>query len=91
MKLVSYRAQGERPKARRLGVILDGDTVADARAGYARLLDGQGDLQAEEVARLRIPAEAAALLAAGPAAMAAPVSGKEQQVPCQKRRRDLGG
>jgi len=71
MKLVSYRAQGERPKARRLGVILDGDTVGDARAGYARLLDGQGDLQAEEVAHLRLPAEAAALLAAGPAAMAA--------------------
>ena len=69
MKLVSYRAEGERPKARRLGVILEGDTVADARAGYARLLDGKGDLQAEEVAHLRIPTEAAALLGAGPAAM----------------------
>ena len=69
MKLVSYRAEGERPKARRLGVILEGDTVADARAGYALLLDGQGDLQAEEIAALRIPTEAAALLGAGPAAM----------------------
>ena len=48
MKLVSYRAEGERPKARRLGIILEGDTVADARAGYARLLDEKGDLQAEE-------------------------------------------
>ena len=71
MKLVSYMAEGERPRARRLGIILEGDTVADARAGYARLLDGQGDLQAEEVAHLRLPADAAALLGAGPAAMEA--------------------
>jgi acylpyruvate hydrolase len=69
MKLVSYRAEGERSKARRLGIVLEGDTVADARAGYARLLDGGGDLQAEEIAALRIPNEAAALLGAGPAAM----------------------
>jgi 2-keto-4-pentenoate hydratase/2-oxohepta-3-ene-1,7-dioic acid hydratase in catechol pathway len=69
MKLVSYRAEGERSKARRLGFVLEGDTVADARAGYARLLDGQGDLQAEEIAALRLPADAAALLGAGPAAM----------------------
>ncbi|MDX1484437.1 MAG: fumarylacetoacetate hydrolase family protein [Alphaproteobacteria bacterium] len=71
MRLVSYKAEGERDKARRLGIIVEGDTVADARAGYALLLDEQGDLQAEEVAALRIPAETAALLAAGPAAMAA--------------------
>lgn len=71
MKLVSYRAEGEREKARRLGVILGGDTVADVRAGYAAVSADRGDLQAEELARLRIPPEAAALLTAGPAAMAA--------------------
>ncbi len=71
MKLVSYIAEGERPKARRSGVILDGDVVGDLRAGYARLRAEQGDLQAEDVAQLRIPAESAALLAAGPAAMEA--------------------
>lgn len=71
MKLVSYHAEGERPKARRLGVVLDGDSVADLRAGYARKLEAAGDLQAEDIAGLRIPGDAAALLAAGPAAMAA--------------------
>lgn len=69
MRLVSYRAQGERPKARRLGLILDGDKVGDLRAGYCALLAEKGDLQADEIARLRIPAESAAHLAAGPAAM----------------------
>lgn len=71
MKFVSYRAAGERPKARRLGIIIDGDTVADVRAGYGRLLEEQGDLQAEDIAALRIPTEAAGLLGAGPGAMAA--------------------
>lgn len=71
MKLVSYIAEGERPKARRLGVVLDGDHVGDLRAGCARMLEIQGDLQAEEVARLRIPGDGSALLAAGPAAMTA--------------------
>ncbi|MDH3239349.1 MAG: fumarylacetoacetate hydrolase family protein [Alphaproteobacteria bacterium] len=71
MKLVSYRAEGERAKARRIGVILDGERVADLRAGYARKLKAEGDLQAEEIAALRIPGDASALLAAGPAAMAA--------------------
>jgi len=69
--LAAADLEGERPKARRLGIVLEGDTVADARAGYARLLDGGGDLQAEEIAALRIPADAAALLEAGPTAMEA--------------------
>ena len=69
MKLVSYRAEGERPRARRLGVIVEGDTVADARAGYGRLLLERGDLQGEEVAHLRVPTDAAGLLGNGPAAM----------------------
>ena len=69
MKLVSYRAEGERSRARRLGVILDGDTVADVRAGYARMAVERGDLQGEELADLRIAADAAALLANGPQAM----------------------
>ncbi|HEX9741528.1 MAG TPA: fumarylacetoacetate hydrolase family protein [Nitrospiraceae bacterium] len=72
MKLVSYRAERERPKARRLGFILEGDTVADLRAGYARMLhDERGDLQAEEIAAVRIPCEAAAFLGGGPGATAA--------------------
>lgn len=70
MKLVSYIAAGERPRRRRLGVLLEDGVIADARAGYARMLaDEDGDLQAEEVAMLRMPAEAAALLAAGPVAL----------------------
>lgn len=71
MKLVSYHAEGERPKARRLGIILDGDCVADLRAGYARKLEAEGDRQAEEIADIRIPGDAAALLGGGPGAMAA--------------------
>ncbi|HSR55338.1 MAG TPA: fumarylacetoacetate hydrolase family protein [Alphaproteobacteria bacterium] len=69
MKLVSYVAEGERPKARRLGVVLDGDHVGDLRAGCARHLEQEGDLQAEEIANLRIPGNGSALLSAGPAAL----------------------
>lgn len=70
MKLVSYIAQGDRPRHRRLGIVLDDDVIADARAGYARMLAEAGDLQAETIAAVRLPPEAAAFLAGGPAAMA---------------------
>ncbi len=70
MKLVSYMAIGERPRHRRLGIVLENDIIADGRAGYARLLADQGDLQAEAIAALRMPCEGAAFLAGGPVAMA---------------------
>jgi acylpyruvate hydrolase len=69
MKLVSYIAEGERPRARRLGLILNGDAVADARAGYARLRVEGGDPQGEDLAALRFPSDAARLLTNGQAAM----------------------
>ncbi|MGE0651339.1 MAG: fumarylacetoacetate hydrolase family protein [Alphaproteobacteria bacterium] len=69
MKLVSYIAVGDRPRHRRLGIVLDDDIIADARAGYARLLAEAGDLQAEAIAAIRLPAEAAAFLAGGPVAL----------------------
>lgn len=70
MKLVSYTAIGERPRHRRLGILLENDVVADARAGYARMLAEGGDLQGEGIAAVRMPAEGAAFLAGGPVAMA---------------------
>jgi acylpyruvate hydrolase len=70
MKLVSYIALGDRPRHRRLGIVLDDDIVADARAGYARMLAEAGDLQAEAIATVRLPAEAAAFLAGGQIALA---------------------
>ncbi|MFM2129546.1 MAG: hypothetical protein RL477_1092 [Pseudomonadota bacterium] len=69
MKLVSYTAAGERPRHRRLGIVLDNDVIADARAGYARMLAEGGDAQAEAIAAVRLPPEGAAFLAGGPVAM----------------------
>lgn len=70
MKLVSYIATGERPRHRRLGLVLGDTVIADARAGYARMLAESGDLQAEAIAAVRMPAEGAAFLAGGPVAVA---------------------
>jgi 2-keto-4-pentenoate hydratase/2-oxohepta-3-ene-1,7-dioic acid hydratase in catechol pathway len=70
MKLVSYIALGDRPRHRRLGIVLDDDIIADARASYARMLAEAGDLQAEAIAAVRLPPEAAAVLAGGPVALA---------------------
>jgi acylpyruvate hydrolase len=79
MKILSYTAMGERPRARRLGILINnngtGDTIGDVRAGYARLLAESGDTQAEDVAQLRIGPESTALLTAGPAAMEAARAG----------------
>jgi 2-keto-4-pentenoate hydratase/2-oxohepta-3-ene-1,7-dioic acid hydratase in catechol pathway len=70
MKLVSYTAKGDRPRHRRLGLALADGVIADARAGYARMLWEAGDQQAEAIAAIRMPTEAAALLAGGPVALA---------------------
>ncbi len=71
MRLVSYIQKGELVRQRRLGVLIDSKTIGDARAGGAALLfDEDGDLQAEDIAALRIPSECASLLAGGPCAMA---------------------
>ncbi len=70
MKIVSYTTQGESPRHRRLGIVLDGDLIADARAGYARMLAESGDLQAEAIAAVRLPPEGAAFLRGGPVALA---------------------
>ncbi|MFM1817015.1 MAG: hypothetical protein RLZ98_3710, partial [Pseudomonadota bacterium] len=70
MRLVSYVHGTELARQRRLGVLLDGDVIADVRAGAARYLaEEEKDLQAEAIAALRVPVECAALLAAGPHAM----------------------
>lgn len=69
MKFVSYRATGERPSQRRLGIVLEDNIIADARAGHALLLSEAGDLQAEAIAAVRMPPDAAGLLAGGPVAM----------------------
>lgn len=65
MKLMRYNLHSEPVSLARLGVILPGDKVGDLRAGYARLLVGQGDSQGREIAALRMPAHIVQFLAVG--------------------------
>lgn len=65
MRWVRFNRTAEPPSLARLGVVLNGVTVGDLRAGYASMLDAQGDQHARDIAALRVPRVIAALLASG--------------------------
>jgi len=72
VKIARFHRKQEVPSRARLGVVLETGVVGDLGAAYAHLLgQKRGDLQAAEIAALRIPADLARLLAGGPFARSA--------------------
>jgi len=65
MRWVRFNRTAEPPSLARLGIVLNGVSVGDLRAGYASMLHAQGDQHARDIAALRIPRAIAALLALG--------------------------
>lgn len=64
MRLARFNRHVEAPSLARLGVVLRNERVADLRAGYASYLHRRGEVQALDIASVRVPATIAALIAA---------------------------
>ena len=65
MRLVRFNHTVEAPTLARLGIVVSADRVADLRAAYALYLHENGDPQARDLARLRMPPAIAAFLQIG--------------------------
>ena len=66
MKLLRFNLNHEPRSMSRHGVLLDGDRVVDLRKAAARYLAGEkGDIQAGEIAALRLPSDMVELLQIG--------------------------
>lgn len=63
MRLARFNRHDEVPSLARLGVVLPSDTVADLRDGYAAFLSARGNVQAMDLAKLRVPGTIGALIA----------------------------
>ena len=69
VKLLRYNHTAEPTSRARLGLLLEGDLVADLRAGYARQrIEERGDPQGRELAALRLPPHLVPFLQIGRAA-----------------------
>ena len=70
MKVMRYNLKSETSPRVRLGVLVNGDTVADLQAGFAYFLrETHSSGQADEMTASAIPANLVALLANGPAGL----------------------